>query len=206
MDDLADEPALRWRADLPAGPRPVWLRRQETPRRRQWAAVLAVAVASGPFAVAAAMTQNSLSGAALVLLLVAVGPLIEEIVKGAGALFLAEQRPWLVPAAWTLPVVACLSGLVFATIENWWYLEVLIDEPSAQIVRWRWTFGPLVHGTGSLIVGLGAVRLWRSAMDSGRRAAFDAAQPFIVTAAVFHGLYNGLALLLSAVGVFPDVP
>ena len=206
MDDLADEPALRWRPDLPAGPRPVWQRRQDTPGRRQWAAVLAVALASGPFAVTAAMVQNSLSGAALVLLLVAVGPLIEEIVKGAGALFLAEQRPWLVPAAWTLPVLACLSGLVFASIENWWYLEVLIDEPSEQIVRWRWTFGPLVHGTGSLIVGLGAARLWRFAMATGRRAAFDAAQPFIVTAAVVHGLYNGLALLLTGVGVFPDAP
>jgi RsiW-degrading membrane proteinase PrsW (M82 family) len=206
VDELAEEPALRWRPDLPAAPQTVWQRRSETPRRRRWAAVAAVAVASGPFAVAAAMVQNSLSGAALVLLLVAVGPLIEEIVKGAGALYLAEQRPWLVPAAWMLPLVTCLSGLVFASIENWWYLEVLIDEPSRQIVRWRWTFGPLVHGTGSLIVGLGAARLWRTAMATGRRAAFDTAQPYIVAAAVFHGLYNGLALVLTAVGVFPDAP
>jgi RsiW-degrading membrane proteinase PrsW (M82 family) len=150
------------------------------------------------------MVENSLGGAALVLLLVAVGPLIEEIVKGAGALFLAEQRPWLVPAAWTLPVVTSLSGLVFASIENWWYLAVLIDDPSPQIVQWRWIFGPIVHGVGSLIVGLGAARLWRLAMATGRPAAFDVAQPFIVTAAVFHGLYNGLALLLTVFGVLPD--
>jgi RsiW-degrading membrane proteinase PrsW (M82 family) len=206
MDDLADEPALRWRADLPAGAETVWQRRDETPPTRRWAAVLAIALSSGPFAVAAAMVRNSLSGAALVVLLVAVGPLIEEIVKGAGALFLAEQRPWLVPAAWTLPVVTCLSGLVFASIENWWYLEVLIDEPSRQIVRWRWVFGPIVHGTGSLIVGLGAARLWRIAMTTGRRAAFETAQPFIVTAAVFHGLYNGVALILTVLGVVPDAP
>jgi len=206
MDDLADEPALQWRPDLPAGPETVWQRRHGTSRSRRWAAVLAVAVASGPFAVAAAMVENSLGGAALVLLLVAVGPLIEEIVKGAGALFLAEERPWLVPAAWTLPVVTCLSGLVFAAIENWWYLAVLIDDPSPQIVQWRWIFGPLVHGVGSLIVGLGAARLWRRAMTTGRRAPFDVAQPFIIAAAVFHGLYNGLALLLTVVGVFPDAP
>lgn len=206
MDDLADEPALRWRPDLPAGPQTVWERRDATPGSRRWLAVLAVAIASGPFAIAAAMVQNSFSGAVLVLLLVAVGPLIEEIVKGAGALFLAEQRPWLVPAAWTLPVVTCLSGLVFASIENWWYLEVLIDDPSRQIIQWRWIFGPLVHGVGSLIVGLGAARLWRQAMTTGRRAPFDLAQPFIVTAAVFHGLYNGLALLLTLAGVFPDAP
>ena len=206
MDDLVDEPALRWRPDLPAGPETVWQRRDETPWIRRWAAVLAVAIASGPFAIAAAMVENSFSGAALVLLLVAFGPLIEEIVKAAGALFLAEQRPWLVPAAWTLPVLTCLSGLVFASIENWWYLEVLIDDPSRQIIQWRWIFGPLVHGVGSLIVGIGAARLWRQAMTTGRRAAFDIAQPYIVTAAVFHGLYNGLALLLTVVGVFPDTP
>ncbi|HKY78133.1 MAG TPA: PrsW family glutamic-type intramembrane protease [Acidimicrobiia bacterium] len=206
MDDLADEPALQWRPDLPAGPQTVWERRNATSHGRRWTAVLAVAVASGPFAIAAAMVENSFSGAALVLLLVAVGPLIEEMVKGAGALFLAEQRPWLVPAAWTLPVLTCLSGLVFASIENWWYLAVLIDDPSRQIIQWRWIFGPLVHGVGSLIVGFGAARLWRQAMTTGRRAAFDVAQPYIVTAAVFHGLYNGLALLLTLAGVFPDAP
>ena len=43
-------------------------------------------------------------------------------------------------------------------------------------------------------------------MTTGRPAAFDVAQPFIVTAAVFHGLYNGLALLLTVAGVFPDAP
>ena len=80
------------------------------------------------------------------------------------------------------------------------------SNPSPQIVQWRWIFGPLIHGVGSLIVGFGAARLWRQAMTTGRPAAFDVAQPFIVTAAVFHGLYNGLALLLTVAGVFPDAP
>ena len=205
MDELADEPALQWRRDLPeAEPGIVWRRRRETSPVRRWAAVLVAAVLSGPFAVAAAMVENSTSGAAVVLLLVAVGPLIEEIVKGAGALYLAEQRPWLVPAAWTLPLVTCLSGLAFASIENWWYLQILIDDPSERLVRWRWTFGPLVHGTGSLLVGLGAARMWRHAMRTGRRPAFDVAQPFIVVAAVLHGSYNAIAVLLSTLGVFPD--
>ena len=205
MDELGDEPALQWRGDLPAAsPDTIWRRRRETPAIRRWAAILAVAMVSGPFAIAAAMVQNSASGAALVLLVVAVAPLIEELVKGAGALYLAEQRPWLVPAAWTLPLVTVLSGLVFASIENWWYLEVLIDDPSDRLVRWRWTFGPLVHGVGSLVVGLGAARQWRHAQRTGRRAPFELAQPFIVAAAVFHGTYNALALLLTALGAFPD--
>lgn len=206
-DDLADEPALGWRADLPRRDASVVARRhRDTPPGRRWGAVAAAAVVSGPFAVAAAMFQNSTSGAAMVLLVVAVAPLVEEIVKGAGALYLAEQRPWLVPAAWTLPAVTLVSGLVFASIENWWYLEVLIDDPSPPIVRWRWVFGPLVHGTGSLLVGLGAARLWREAMRRAVRPPFEVAQPLIVAAAVFHGSYNFLALVLQATGFFPAEP
>ena len=163
----------------------------------------AAAVVSGPFAVAAAMVGNSTTGVAAVALLVAVGPLIEEMVKGAGALYLAEERPWLVPAAWTLPLITVVSGLVFAAVENWWYLHVLIDDPSDALVRWRWTFGPLVHGTGSLLVGLGAARLWRETIRSGRRAPFETAQPLVIVAAAFHGAYNGLALLLTLFGVVP---
>ena len=207
MDDLTHEPALGWRNDLPVDPGvTVGERRRKTSPMRRWTAILTAAVVSGPFAIGAAMVQNSTSGVAIVILVVAVGPLIEEMVKGAGALYLAEQRPWLVPAAWTLPAVTLLSGLVFATIENWWYLEVLIDDPSDQIIRWRWIFGPLVHGTGSLLVGLGAARLWRHAARTGRPARFELAQPLIIAAAVFHGTYNALALLLSALGVFPDAP
>jgi len=204
MDELAGEPALQWRSDLPEEPRTVAVRHGQTPAVRRWTAIVAAALLSGPFAVAAAMVENSTSGAAVLVLLVAVGPLIEEMVKGAGGLYLAEQRPWLVPTAWVLPVVTCVSGLVFAAIENWWYLEILIDDPSAQLVRWRWTFGPLVHGVGSLVVGLGAARLWRQSMRTGRRAPFEVAQPFIIGAAIWHGLYNALALLLTIRDVFPD--
>lgn len=204
MDELTDEPALHWRPDLPeADTAVIWRRRLETGAARRWAAIAAAAALSGPFAIAGAMFENSTSGAAVVLLFVAVGPLIEEIVKGAGALYLAEERPWLVPAAWTLPVITLLSGLVFASIENWWYLSVLVDDPSASLVRWRWTFGPLIHGTGSLLVGLGAARMWRHAMLTGRRPTFDLAQPLIIAAAVLHGTYNGLAVLLTALGAMP---
>ncbi|MGH9001191.1 MAG: PrsW family glutamic-type intramembrane protease [Acidimicrobiia bacterium] len=204
MDELAEEPALRWRGDLPRdAAATVAERHRNTPAPRRWAAVVAAVLVSGPFAVGAALFENSTSGTALVLLVVAVAPLIEEMVKGAGALYLAEQRPWLVPAAWTLTVVACLSGLVFAAIENWWYLEVLIDDPSSRIVRWRWTFGPLVHGTGSLLVGLGAARMWRRAMRAGGRPSFEVAQPLVIAAAVVHGSYNLIALLLELFGFFP---
>ena len=74
MDELADEPALQWRPDLPeADTAVVWRRRRETGPARRWTAVAAAAVLSGPFAIAGAMVENSTSGAAVVLLLAALG-------------------------------------------------------------------------------------------------------------------------------------
>lgn len=93
-----------------------------------------------------------------------------------------------------------MSGMFFASVENWLYLQVFIDAPSEQIVRWRWVFGPLVHGSGSLLVGLGAARLWRRTHISDRRPGIGAAEPFIIAAAILHGSYNLTAIILEATG------
>ena len=101
---------------------------------------------------AKALVLNSTSGAGfgfLVLVLV-VGPLIEELVKGAAVIHLVERRPHLVLSASVLVGIGLASGLVFAALENVWYLVVLVDDPSESLVLWRWTFGPLIHGTGSV--------------------------------------------------------
>jgi RsiW-degrading membrane proteinase PrsW (M82 family) len=160
-------------------------------------AVALAAVLSGPFAIVAALYENSTAGVGFVLLVVVFAPLVEESVKGAGALVLAELRPWLVPAAWVLPVVTVVAGLEFAAVENWWYLSVLIDEPSPAIVRWRWVAGPIVHATGSLIVGLGTARMWRRAWRQEVPPDFADVRGFVVGAAVVHGAFNLAALLLG---------
>jgi RsiW-degrading membrane proteinase PrsW (M82 family) len=170
---------------------------------RKWGATALAAVVSGPFAVLAALWQNSTVGFSILIMVVVLAPVIEEVVKGAGALWLAEMRPWLVPTAIVLPVVTLMSGLVFASLENVWYLVILIEDPSDELIRWRWTLGPLLHGTASFIVGLGAARLWRSGLRSGR-PDFGDALPFIVAAAVLHGGYNLVAVVLSVTGVGPD--
>jgi RsiW-degrading membrane proteinase PrsW (M82 family) len=199
-DDLAGEPALAWRALPDRAAQRLAERRSATPSWRPWLAVAAAAMLSGPFAIGSALVRNSTAGVIGVLLLVAVGPAIEEVVKAAGAYLLAEQRPWLVPAAWTLPAVTLVSGLVFAAVENWWYLVVLIDEPSAQLVRYRWIGGPLLHGGASLLTGIGIARLWRNHVATGRPRAADA-EPFLVAAIVVHGAYNAVAIGLSVAGV-----
>ena len=157
------------------------------------------AVVSGPFAILAALVQNSTGGAGLLVLVVVLAPAAEEVLKASGALLVAQRRPWLVPSAWTLPLVTSLSGICFAVVENLWYLEVLLDDPSETVVRVRWIAGPLVHGGCSMIAGLGARRLWRRALARGV-GRFGDAEPFLVAAVVVHGSWNLLATLVSLAG------
>ena len=133
-------------------------------------------------------------------LVVIVAPLAEEMLKVAGVLYLTEVRPWLVPSAVSLVVIAIFSGLVFASIENVFYLEVIIADPTPEIVRWRWTFGPIVHGTGSLVAGIGVARTWHSLDAHNRRPDFKVAAPWIVAAAILHGSYNLFAVWLELFG------
>jgi RsiW-degrading membrane proteinase PrsW (M82 family) len=106
-----------------------------------------------------------------------------------------------VASAWVLVAIGRAAGLVFAALENVWYLVVLVDEPSAELVRWRWIFGPLVHGTGSVLVGIGAARAWRGAAAERAWPEFAPIVPWVVAAAVVHGIANSVALGLSAAGV-----
>lgn len=195
--DSTEEPALAWRGT--SGPSDHFFleRWRHTPSGRKWAAMLLTALLSGPFAVLAALWQNSSAGFPSLLLVVVLAPVIEETVKIVGVAYVAEQRPWLVPRGLALPFVALASGLTFAAMENVWYLQVLIPDPPRELVVWRWIFGPLVHGAGSLTAGFGVSVMWHRAMASGRRPSFADAQPWLVAAAVWHGLYNAFAVLLE---------
>jgi RsiW-degrading membrane proteinase PrsW (M82 family) len=195
--DFAGEPALAWRSE-PAGGEHAFARRwHATPNGRKWAAMALAAILSGPFAILSAFWQNTAAGVPLILLIVVLAPVIEETVKIAGAACVAEQRPWLVPRAFMLGLVGLISGLTFAVIENWWYLTVLIPHPTADLIAWRWVFGPLVHGVGSLTAGIGVATMWSRAMRSGRSPSFSDVQPWLVAAAVWHGAYNLFAVFLE---------
>jgi RsiW-degrading membrane proteinase PrsW (M82 family) len=188
---VGDEPALAFlqRPDLPTFASE-YRRRREAVRTWEQARAIALAMAvAGPFAILGALLG---AGAALsiVILVVVLGPIAEELLKAAGALYLAEVRPWLVPAAGWLVVITVVAGLVFASIENAFYLLLYIDEPTAAVVRWRWIFGPLVHGTGSLLAGIGAARMWTDVDRHARPARFTIAVPWIVAGIVVHSLYN----------------
>lgn len=198
---LGDEPALGHLADteLPTFESIYRARRGVTPRSKMLIAAVMAALLSGPFAILGALTGPG-GALSIVILVVVFAPLVEEMLKVAGALYLAEVRPWLVPSAAALVAIAACSGLVFAAIENVFYLGVIIPDPTPEIVRWRWIFGPLVHGAGSLLAGIGVARMWRALDVQGRRPDFRVAAPWILAATVLHGGYNLFATWLELFG------
>ncbi len=220
-DDPAAEPALRGTSSTagdPVGDEPgltgtgletshgrYLAQRRATPHASRWLVFAVVLVLAGPMGLAAALIGSP--GAARSVAFAALGailfiPVIEEIAKAAGALYLVENRPWLVPNATAVILLVALSGLVFAFAENWLYLNVYLDDPSETVTRVRQIGGPLLHTSASLLAGIGVSRLWLT-VHEGRteRWVFRPAVPWMVSAMVLHGAYNLAATLLEFTGV-----
>lgn len=200
-----DEPALRDMAasDGTESYADLYARRlQETAPTSRWGAVLTVVVVAGPLGILGALgavtAQVTFFG---ILAIVAFGPAVEEITKAIGAVILVERYPWLIPAAWLIPVMTVAGGLGFAAIENWVYLEIYIPDPTPEIIRWRWIFGPLVHGVSSLFVGVGLRRAWLDSVRHGSVPALRVGQAWIIAGVAFHGAYNLVAVILDATDV-----
>ena len=203
-DALGEEPALGSIDGLETYHALYRARRDETSVSRRWVAVAvagAIAGSLGVFGAFASVFYTGIGG--VILFAVVVGPLVEETAKSIAAWFLAGQRPWLVPTAWSIVAVMVAGGIGFAVIENWIYLNVYIADPTEGIIRWRWIFGPLVHGTASLIVGVGLARSWARLDREGEPPRPDAIVPWLIGAATFHGAYNLLALILESTGRLP---
>lgn len=195
-----EEPALRWtgRSDLPTFRSVYEERLQATTSSQRWRAVLLATVVAGPFAILGAfMGAGGTASLAIILVVATFGPLAEEMLKASGALYLAEQKPWLVPDSWVLPLITLAAGLVFAVIENLVYLTIYIPDPTPEIIRWRWIAGPLLHGGASLIAGLGVRRMWMITHQERTAPRLRHAAPFLITAVVVHGLYNLLVTILE---------
>lgn len=195
-----EEPALRWtgRSDLPTFGSIYEARILSTPSTRQWTAVLLATLVAGPFAVLGAfMGAGGTATLAVVLVVATLGPLAEEMLKASGALYLAEQKPWLVPGGWVLPLITLAAGLVFAVIENLVYLNIYIPDPTPEIIRWRWIAGPLLHGGASLIAGFGVRRMWMITHRDRTAPRLRHAAPYLITAVVVHGVYNLLVTVLE---------
>ena len=172
-----------------------WIERKraETPAGRTWVFTFALAAVAGPWAVLGAF-YGGLQGGAGVLSMVIIGPLVEETMKVAAALYVVERRPWLFRSRAQIAVCALAAGLAFAVIENALYLSVYIREPSPAIITWRWTVCVGLHMGCALVAGLGLMRIWRDVWARRARPRLPLAMPYLFAAVAVHGVYNALAI------------
>jgi len=155
---------------------------------------LAVAVFGGAFGVFGAMLQEY--GGASILIAVFFAPAVEEIMKPMGLVFLLEKAPHRVISSAQVILTAALGGLGFAVLENLIYLHVYIpmaDTPAPfDVAAFRWSVCTALHVGCSTIVGIGLVREYRRYRRTGARLELERILPYYATAAVVHGLYNGI--------------
>ena len=175
-----------------------WLeqRRAETSTAASWGITLGLALLAGPWAVVGAVLGSGQTPFSL-MALVLFGPVAEELMKIAAGLYVVERKPFLFTSPVQIITCALAGGLVFASIENILYLHVYVRDVPAWLPRWRWTVCVGLHVGCSAIAGLGVLRVWRDSWARHAPARISLAFPYLITAVAVHGLYNGLAALLS---------
>ncbi len=198
-----DEPAFS--ADL-AGPAAEggltyrrWLEqgRERVGIGRSWGVTLLLALAAGPWAILGAMLTEGQSWLG-VLVLIAVAPVAEEMMKVSAALYVVERRPFLFRSSVQIMLTVLAGALVFSSVENLIYLHVYVRHPAVALIAWRWTVCVALHTGCTFIAGLGLVRIWRDAWKRMDRPRLPLASPYLATAIVLHGVYNATALILES--------
>ncbi len=162
----------------------------------------ALVVLAGPWGIFGALWEGmSGGGAGAGLFAVAViGPVTEEIMKIALALWVVEKRPYLFKSIWQILVAAAAGGLLFGVIENLIYLNVYIPDAAPKLARFRWTVCTGLHLNCSFVAGVGLARIWDHAMRNRTPPQIGRGMPWFATAMLGHGLYNLAATVAETTG------
>ena len=199
-DSIAAEPALADHRD--PGQSSAWLaqKRAGCTLAGDLSVTFLAAVLGGPAAVLGAFMAGQ-QGAGRLMYLILFGPIIEELLKQSGMIYLVEKKPYRVFAAWQFVFAAGVSGAVFATIENLVYIHLYAPlggvEDVAGLAAFRWAFCTPLHVGCSLIASVGLMRAWVRQQAAGRPLELSDAFGWFAVAIGVHGLYNLVALFVS---------
>ena len=199
-DSIAAEPALSDHRN--PGLYAEWLarRRARTTVAGNLAVTFLVALASGPMAVAGALLAGRQTWWGTVYL-VLFGPVIEELLKQAGMIYLLERKPYRLFAWWQFVLAAVISGLGFAAVENLIYLYVYVSpqtfERWHELARFRWTWCTLLHVSCAVVASLGLARVWKQQLRDGLPAELNHGFTWFLAAIIIHGTYNLSMLMLQ---------
>ncbi len=166
-----------------------------TPRVRQLALAILLALVGGVFGIAGAFVEELRAGFSP-LIPVLGAPIIEEVLKPSGLYVVIARWPSLFDRQIYIALLAALAGLTFGLIESAVYATIYVSHPSHAYLLFRFTVPVLIHLTASFIAGWGVrPELWRWANYGGSfpktsRNAFLAAM-------TLHAMYNAAAIALS---------
>ena len=172
------------------------LRRAQTTAARSWATTAAIALCAGPWAILGAFYGSGQTAFSIMAICV-FGPVVEEVMKIAAAMYVVEKKPFLFQHPVQIAMCAVAAGLAFAAVENLLYLYVYVPNPPTWLIWWRWTVCVTMHTGCTLVAGLGVMRIWRDLWERRARPRLQLAYPYLVTAIVIHGVYNAFAVAFS---------
>ena len=199
-DSVAAEPALPQVCD--PGRWFQWLagRRSRCTVTGNLGVTLVVALLGGPFAILGALLTPG-QGIGRLIYPIVFGPIVEELLKQSGMVYLVEKKPYRVFASWQFVFAAVVSALTFAAIENLVYIQLYSFQASAgdvaRLARFRWTVCASMHVVCAAIASGGMIRVWRRQLRQGRPAELSDAFGFFAAAMIVHGVYNTWAIFLG---------
>jgi len=157
----------------------------------------AIAALGGAAGIFGAMYKEALAGPSMMLVVVLVGPAIEEVFKPIGVIFLLDKRPGWIRRPFEPILMAAIGAAVFATLENVIYVTVYADRASAGFVAYRFIVCTAMHITASVVFGAGLAKMWRHIRRHGGHFDIDVCFRYYVVAVAIHAGYNALALTLE---------
>ena len=169
------------------------------PRPRVLLAYL-VAMVGGVVGIPAAIMQELQGYSGLWLGAIVVAPLVEEVVKPVGVMFIMEKRFHWLRSRRQVVAMAALGAVVFATLENLMYIHVAHRDPSAAFVAWRYMVCTSMHVAASTVFGLGLARSWQRMRRTGGRFRIKGLLWPYLAAVALHAAYNATAMILQKTG------
>ena len=154
-----------------------------------------LALLSGLFAIVSAIIRQLTIGMPDILASVMVAPPVEEILKIAIPIMVLEHRAHWLSRGKDLVWFAIGSALVFSVVENLLYMLVYLENPSAELLLWRWTACTTMHIAATGLSGVGLMRAYERGLRIGCKPRFVWEWPWLIGAIAVHMAYNAYAVL-----------
>jgi RsiW-degrading membrane proteinase PrsW (M82 family) len=123
-------------------------------------------------------------------------PIIEESLKPAGLYLMLAKWPRVLRNRLYTAFLATLAGVTFAVLENLVYLNIYVEDPTPQLILWRYTACIGIHAICSFIFGLGINRSLLASVR-GEIKFLSYGKRFFFTAMALHSIYNITVTVLN---------